>query len=352
MPNLTVPKSIDWVKKGGVTSVKNQASCGSCWAFSTTGAVEGAYFVASGKLVSLSEQDLVSCDSVDHGCDGGAMDNGFDFAKKYGLCTEKSYPYISGGGKTGQCSADCDAVVKVTGHTDVPENDEAALKAAVAMQPVSVAIEADKKVFQLYSHGILKNPSCGKKLDHGVLVVGYGSEDGQDYWKVKNSWGGSWGEDGYIRIARGSNECGIAMDASYPTGAKAAGDLPKPPVPSPTPPPSPGSTSHYEDPKDGCQDDEMSIRIQGIDGAVCSPECDGGTCPTDVPSGVTAKPQCALKTSTGDQYCALICDPDGDNTCGENASCKPISGLGICTYDDDAKSTLSVNLDPGSEIIV
>merc|ERR1712151_836300 len=143
-------------------------------------------------------------------------------------------------------------------------------------------------------------------------------------------------------------------DASYPTGAKAAGDLPKPPVPSPAPPPAPGATTHYEDPKEGCQADEKAISIQGVAGAMCSPKCigpttNGMTCPTDVPAGVKATPQCALKTPTGDQYCALICVPGADdNKCGENASCRPISGLGICTYDDDAKATMSANVDLGS----
>jgi C1A family cysteine protease len=355
MPNISIPESIDWVQKGGVTPVKNQAQCGSCWAFSTTGAVEGAYFVASGKLVSLSEEDLVSCDTVDNGCGGGAMDNGFDFAKNYGICREADDPYTSGQGNRGICNGKCKAAVTVTSHVDVPPKDEEALKAAVAMQPVSVAIEADQKVFQLYTGGVLNNVACGTKLDHGVLVVGYGTENGHDFWKVKNSWGETWGEQGFIRIARGSNMCGIAMDPSYPTGAKAAGDMPKPPVPSPTPAPAPtpAGTSHYEDPKGGCQADEKAISIQGIDGSLCSPECNGMTCPTDVPSGVTAKPQCALKTPTGEGYCALICTPGADDqACGVNASCKPIQSVGICTYDDDAKAALSVKMEGISDIVV
>lgn len=185
-PNITdVAASIDWVAKGAVTPVKNQQQCGSCWAFSTTGAIEGAYFVASGKLESLSEEDLVQCDhNGDQGCQGGLMDNAFDWVSENGICSESAYPYTSGGGTTGTCKTGCSAVVTITGHTDVPSKDEDALKAAVSKQPVSVAIEADKSAFQLYSGGVLDSAACGTSLDHGVLVVGYGT-DGKDYWKVK-----------------------------------------------------------------------------------------------------------------------------------------------------------------------
>lgn len=219
--NVTAPASIDWVAKGAVTPVKNQNQCGSCWSFSTTGAVEGAFQIATGKLVSLSEENLVDCDHGDNGCSGGLMDNAFNFIRKNGICAEIAYPYIAGGGTPGQCKS-CTAVVAITGYTDVPQGDEIALKLAVARQPVSVAIEADKMVFQLYRGGVLKKRGCGTQLDHGVLVVGYGTDGGDDYWKVKNSWGPTWGEGGYIRLARGQNYCGIATQPSYPTGARAA----------------------------------------------------------------------------------------------------------------------------------
>lgn len=223
-PNITeVADSIDWVAKGAVTPVKNQAQCGSCWAFSATGSMEGTYFVASGKLVSLSEEDLVQCDhNGDQGCQGGLMDNAFEWVSKNGICSEASYPYTSGTGTTGTCKKGCTPVVTLTGHTDVPSKDEDALKAAVSKQPVSVAIEADKSAFQLYKSGVLDNPACGTQLDHGVLVVGYGTASGKDYWKVKNSWGASWGEQGYLRMVRGKNQCGISQEPSYPTGVKAA----------------------------------------------------------------------------------------------------------------------------------
>lgn len=218
--------SVDWVTAGAVTPVKNQGQCGSCWSFSATGAIEGAYAIAGNTLTSFSEEALVQCDTVDSGCNGGLMDNAFAFVKEYGLATEAEYVYTSGTGIRGTCDAtkEAAAVVTVTGHVDVTSGDEAALKSAVAQQPVSVAIEADKSVFQLYSSGVLDSTSCGTNLDHGVLLVGYGndSSSGKDYWKVKNSWGSTWGEEGYIRMAKGSNVCGIASQPSYPTGAKAA----------------------------------------------------------------------------------------------------------------------------------
>ena len=218
--------SVDWVTAGAVTRVKNQGQCGSCWSFSATGAIEGAYAVAGNTLTSFSEEDLVQCDTVDSGCSGGLMDNAFAFVKEHGLATEAAYAYTSGTGTRGTCDSakEAAAVVTVTGHVDVSSGDEDALKSAVAQQPVSVAIEADKSVFQLYSSGVLDSASCGTNLDHGVLLVGYGSDSssGLDYWKVKNSWGTTWGEEGYIRMAKGSNMCGIASQPSYPTGATAA----------------------------------------------------------------------------------------------------------------------------------
>jgi len=345
--------SVDWVTAGAVTPVKNQQRCGSCWAFSTTGSVEGAYQIASGKLTSLSEEDLVQCDhNGDNGCQGGLMDNAFEFIKKNGgIAAESAYPYTSGSGVTGSCSSAKDAahVVTISGFTDVPKEDEDALKSAVAKQPVSIAIEADKSAFQLYKSGVLDSAACGKQLDHGVLIVGYGTDSAssKDYWKVKNSWGSTWGESGYLRMVRGKDMCGLAQSASYPTGAKAVG--PSPPGPSPTPPsptpPSPPSTTHYEDPKGGCMSDEIEITIQGVTGDFCTPKCGlFKPCPTDVPAGVTAQPQCALQDSASNQkYCALMCSATlpiidqkaADDQCGPNASCKSVQlGIGLCTYDD------------------
>jgi hypothetical protein len=346
---------MDWVAEGAVTPVKNQGQCGSCWAFSTTGSVEGAYFVAIGKLVSLSEEDLVQCDhGGDQGCQGGLMDNAFKWIEQNGLCSEGDYPYSSGGGTAGTCKTSCSPVVTVTGFTDVPPKDEKALLLAVAKQPVSVAIEADKSAFQLYNSGVLDSTSCGTQLDHGVLIVGYGTDGGKDYWKVKNSWGATWGESGYLRMVRDKNMCGIAQQPSYPE-AKAAGPSPPSP-PAPPSPPSPPASSHYEDPSSGgCQSDEISIQIQGVSGDVCAPSCGLFTpCPTDVPTGVVAEPQCALQdASTNKKYCALICSPSkNDSQCGTNASCKSIQAVGICTYDDNAKATITLKFAPNEQIVV
>jgi len=338
--------SVDWVTKGAVTPVKNQAQCGSCWAFSTVGSFEGGYQIAGNPLTQFSEEDLVACDNRQHGgsdqgCNGGLMDNAFKWIEKNGLCLETDYPYTSGSGKTGTCKTTCKPAATLTGFQDVPSKNEDALKAAIMKQPISVAIEADKSAFQLYKGGVLDNAGCGTKLDHGVLIVGYGT-DGKDYYKVKNSWGATWGEKGYIRLVAGKNQCGISQQPSYPTGVKPMGPGPGPgPAPGPSPPTPPGPAptgGHYEDPKGGCSSDEEAVQIQGVDGDFCSPECTGflvKKCPTDVPSGVTAQPQCALQdASGGPKRCALICSPTQyAGECGA-ASCKSIQGLGICTYDD------------------
>merc|ERR1719473_1020084 len=198
------------------------------------------------------------------------MDNGFKFVESSGICLEADYPYTSGGGTTGSCVTGCKAAATLTGFTDVPAKDEDALKSFVSSHPVSVAIEADKSAFQLYKGGVLDSTSCGEQLDHGVLAVGYGTDGGKDYYKVKNSWGATWGESGYIRMVQGKNMCGIADSASYPTGAKKMGPGPKPgPGPSPGPGPAPGPSptgTHYGDPKNGCLADEEAVQVQGVAG--------------------------------------------------------------------------------------
>lgn len=226
--NATLPASVDWTATGAVTPVKNQGQCGSCWAFSSTGSLEGAYQIATGKAVSLSEQQLVDCAGKfgEQGCNGGLMDGAFQYAEQNAMCTEASYAYT---GKGGTCKASsCTAGVPkgaVTGFKDVSTDSKESLMSAVAQQPVSIAIEADKMVFQLYKGGVLSG-MCGAQLDHGVLVVGYGTDaTGGDYWKVKNSWGPSWGMEGYVLLKRGkggSGECGILTQPSYPVVAKPA----------------------------------------------------------------------------------------------------------------------------------
>lgn len=222
--NITaVPASMDWTKKGAVTPIKDQGQCGCCWAFSAIAAVEGIHEIATGKLVSLSEQELVDCDTKgeDEGCNGGLMDDAFKFIiQNHGIASETTYPYQ---GVDGKCSASKENshAAKITGYEDVPANSEAALLKAVANQPVSVAIDASGFDFQFYSSGVFTGP-CGTELDHGVTAVGYGaSSDGTKYWLVKNSWGTAWGQEGYIMmqrdIAAKEGLCGIAMEASYPT---------------------------------------------------------------------------------------------------------------------------------------
>jgi cathepsin L len=211
----TIAASIDWRTQGAVTPIKNQGSCGACWAFSTTGSVEGAWKIAGNTLVSLSEQQLIDCSQAEgnDGCEGGIMDQAFEYIiENKGICSEASYPYQA---VDGTCrAANCQSVASISSYNDVDTNDNAMLT-ALNTGPVSVAIEADQQAFQFYSSGVFSKP-CGKNLDHGVLLVGYGTQSGQPFWILKNSWGTSWGMDGYMLMVRGKDECGVDSDPSYP----------------------------------------------------------------------------------------------------------------------------------------
>jgi cathepsin L len=206
--STSVGADIDWVSKGAVTPVKDQGQCGSCWAFSTTGGMEGAHYVSASELLSLSEQQLVDCSGSfgNQGCNGGLMDNAFKYAEKTALALEADYKYTA---RKGTCKT-VTGKIKVTGYTDVGHS-ESALAAALAKQPVSIAVDA--RTWQKYSGGLYSGCASKVSLDHGVLLVG---STGTSEWKVKNSWGAGWGESGFIRLVQGSNECGLTNAASVP----------------------------------------------------------------------------------------------------------------------------------------
>jgi len=210
--------SVDWTTKGAVTPVKNQGQCGSCWSFSTTGSLEGAWQINAGQLVSMSEQQFVDCDKSSMGCNGGSMATAFSWAKNQNVATESSYPYKA---VDGTCKTSFTTAIPqggVTGYKSVGslffKATVANLESAIDLGPVSIAIEADQSSFQHYTGGVLSS-GCGTSLDHGVLAVGYDSAEG--YWLVKNSWGTSWGDNGYIKIAQANNVCGVLNQPVYPT---------------------------------------------------------------------------------------------------------------------------------------
>lgn len=307
-----LPDYVDWREKGAVVPIKDQGSCGSCWAFSAIAAVEGINAIVTGKLISLSEQELVDCDNQggNEGCKGGLMNPAFEFiTKNGGIDSEEDYPYKGREETCDQYRVNAN-VVKINGYEDVPRNNENALKNAVANQVVSAGISTGSIDFQLYKSGIYSG-KYGTALDHGVSIVGYGSENGHDYWIVRNSWGTNWGEKGYMRLLRNVPEsvgqCRIATLASYPikTG-------PNPPNPGPSPP-SPPKPPNVCDDFNQCPAGQTCCCVAKyfadiclvwgccpLEDAVC---CDDGSgcCPKDFPICNSAEGTChkSMKNSLG-----------------------------------------------------
>lgn len=220
---VPIPESVDWVAKGAVNVPEDQGDCGSCWSFSASGALEGARTIYGEGLVKLSVQDLLDCDKEDFKCEGGWMESAFEYVSKNGQCTESSDPYECNESwkydcKNSKCPASCEVAIKpgeVSRVLEVPANKSDIMREALSYQPVSVGIDASGDVIMLYSEGIIPSTSCGIEIDHGVLAVGYGSEKGIGYFKVKNSWGPKWGEEGFFRVAD-DDACGVLLAGSFP----------------------------------------------------------------------------------------------------------------------------------------
>ncbi|KAK9879512.1 hypothetical protein WA026_006582 [Henosepilachna vigintioctopunctata] len=215
--NFVEPDSVDWRNKGVVTPVKDQQACGACWAFSTTGSLEGQYALKTGELVSLSEQNLVDCSKNNYnvGCNGGFTTSAFEYVKIHGINSEEDYPYENSEGK---CRADDQkTITKIVDYVHIPVGNEKALVEAITtIGPVSVAVDASDD-FGFYANGIFDGNCTTTELNHEILAVGFGSENGKQFYIVKNSWGNSWGEQGYIRLPRNSNnKCGVTTDSSFP----------------------------------------------------------------------------------------------------------------------------------------
>ncbi|KAM3405184.1 hypothetical protein ACQJBY_007963 [Aegilops geniculata] len=290
-----VPDALDWRQSGAVTKVKDQGSCGACWSFSATGAMEGINKITTGSLLSLSEQELIDCDrSYNAGCGGGLMTYAYKFViKNGGIDTEDDYPFREADGTCNKNKLK-KHVVTIDGYKEVPPSKEDLLLQAVAQQPISVGICGSARAFQLYSQGIFDGP-CPTSLDHAVLIVGYGSENGKDYWIVKNSWGERWGMKGYMHMHRNTGSssgiCGINMMASFPTKT------------SPNPPPSPGPgptkcsvfTSCPEGSTCCCSWRALGFCLSWscceLDNAVCCSD-NRSCCPHDYPICDTARGRC------------------------------------------------------------
>merc|ERR1719389_992372 len=213
-PRFGAASPVDWRENGAVNEVQDQGQCGSCWTFSTMASFEAAEFIANGNLEKFAEQQLVDCVRLMHGCNGGNVAVAFNYLKKHDAMYETNYRYTA---KDGTCEYAAGSGARVANAYTVPKSDATAMKEVVSQTPVSVAIQADQRVFQTYKSGIFDSSSCGTQLDHATNVVGWGEEDGQEFWIMRNSWGTTWGESGYMRIAieDGHGICGIQMQVDY-----------------------------------------------------------------------------------------------------------------------------------------
>jgi cysteine peptidase B len=237
--------SIDWRAKGAVTYVKNQGQCGSCWSFSSTGSIEGQWFLAGNTLVAVSEQELVSCDTTDDGCNGGLMDNAWSWliSNQGGeIATEASYPYVSGGGNVPACALPKTTGAKIDGHENLPQNEDQMATWMSTNGPISIGVDATS--WQTYTSGIMTN-CISSQVDHGVLAVGFDNANSPPYWIIKNSWGATWGEEGFIRVQKGTDQCLITSNACSSKVGSGPGPVPPTPPtpPSPPTPPTPPTPS-------------------------------------------------------------------------------------------------------------
>eukprot|EP01006_Ploeotia_vitrea_P011728 TRINITY_DN31166_c0_g1_i1.p1 TRINITY_DN31166_c0_g1~~TRINITY_DN31166_c0_g1_i1.p1 ORF type:complete len:442 (+),score=44.57 TRINITY_DN31166_c0_g1_i1:110-1327(+) len=292
LDTFKVPKQVDWRKKGAVTPIKNQARCGSCWSFSATGSMESAWFIAGHNLTGLSEQNLVACDKACDGCGGGWPYKAFEWVQANGIDTEASYPYTSGGGSVAPCTMKQHqrANIKVTGHHMIAHDEDQMAAAVAQIGPVSVSLDAMTQIWWPY-HGGIMSTCCNSDVDHAVLIVGYSqTSNGTQYWIIKNSWGTTWGENGYIRLARGSNQCDITSQPTTPivSGAPVPPmppSPPPPPGPSPPPPPGPTPPPPPPPPPGSCPSDTTKLHLQN---GMYECQWQNGTKDVHMPSQVSA----------------------------------------------------------------
>jgi len=314
--NKTLADSLDWVSRGAVNPIKNQGSCGSCWAFSTACNLEGAGFVTTGKLVSVSEQNIVDCDKDDDGCDGGLPSSALTWsAHNGGVASEQAYPYR---GEDGSCRRSVEKIIHNKGYQQISKNEDQIAQALQAYGPLSIAVDANG--FNGYHGGILQNPSCSKtQLNHAINIVGYG-EQNIPYWKIRNSWGTDWGEAGYIRVYRGDCTCGVCSQVVTATGVTISGSPPSPTPPGPTPPGPPCHTCSWFS---WCPAGEVCQYHSSYSGC-----CSSGPSPPSPPGPSPSPP-----------------GPSPCNTCEWNSDCP--SGQDCYYPSDDATSGCCSSGPPG-----